>query len=541
VLLLLIVAGTLVSEDLTCIATGLLVARGTIGFLPGTLACLMGIIAGDLLLYLVGRIVGRAAVRRPPLRWFLHEADLTRFSAWFSRKGPALVLTTRFIPGTRLPTYLAAGVLHTRFLPLAGWFVIAAAIWTPLLVGLAMLYGDMVLSAFGAWRRWSLPVVLAAGLALLLVEKLVIPMFSWRGRRLLLSRWRRLTRWEFWPPWVFYPPLVLYIVWLGLKHRSLTLFTAANPGIPGGGFAGESKWQILQGLQAPDSRLPRTALIPGDAPLEERLRRVEELVRFPASAWPIVLKPDIGERGDGVAVVHSSEEVTSYLEQARGDVLAQEYVPGREFGVFYYRLPGEGRGRIFSITDKRMPSVTGDGRSNLETLILRGDRTVSIARFLLERHATRLWEVPADGEVVSLVELGTHCRGAAFFDGTALQTPALVEAVDEISRSYRDEGFWFGRYDVRTDSEETLQAGRFRVIELNGATSEATSIYDPKHGLFDAYRTLREQWRILFEIGDRNRAAGARPATLGELFDLLRRHRAAKRGHVAWRYDGSAR
>jgi glyoxylase-like metal-dependent hydrolase (beta-lactamase superfamily II) len=130
------------------------------------------------------------------------------------------------------------------------------------------------------------------------------------------------------------------------------------------------------------------------------------------------------------------------------------------------------------------------------------------------------------------VELGTHCRGAVFYDGTALQTPVLVEAVDRLSRTFRDDGFWFGRYDVRTDSEETLQAGRFRVIELNGATSEATSIYDPRHGLLDAYRTLREQWRILFEIGDRNRAAGARPATFRELFDLLRRHRAAKRGHA---------
>jgi 2-C-methyl-D-erythritol 4-phosphate cytidylyltransferase/2-C-methyl-D-erythritol 2,4-cyclodiphosphate synthase len=34
-----------------------------------------------------------------------------------------------------------------------------------------------------------------------------------------------------------------------------------------------------------------------------------------------------------------------------------------------------------------------------------------------------------------------------------------------------------------------LQAGQFTVIELNGATSEATSIYDPGNGLFAAYRT----------------------------------------------------
>lgn len=66
-------------------------------------------------------------------------------------------------------------------------------------------------------------------------------------------------------------------------------------------------------------------------------------------------------------------------------------------------------------------------------------------------------------------------------------------------------------------------------MELNGVASEATSIYDPANGLLKAYRTLREQWRICFEIGARNRAAGRRPATLGELRTLLLRHRAAMR------------
>src|SRR5262245_57852219 len=65
-----------------------------------------------------------------------------------------------------------------------------------------------------------------------------------RGRRLLLSSWRRLTRWEFWPPWVFYPPLCLYVACLMIKYRSLTVFTAANPAIAAGGFVGESKFAI---------------------------------------------------------------------------------------------------------------------------------------------------------------------------------------------------------------------------------------------------------------------------------------------------------
>ena len=114
--------------------------------------------------------------------------------------------------------------------------------------------------------------------------------------------------------------------------------------------------------------------------------------------------------------------------------------------------------------------------------------------------------------------------------GKGSDAAALEAAVDRISRGY--EGFYFGRYDVRTDSEEALKDGRFRVIELNGVTSEATSIYDPRHRLVDAYSTLMRQWRIAFEIGERNRAAGVRPATLRQLSGLLRRHRTAKGAHA---------
>jgi pimeloyl-ACP methyl ester carboxylesterase/membrane protein DedA with SNARE-associated domain len=531
VLLLLLAAATLVSEDLTCIATGLLVSRGTIGFLPGTLACLTGIVVGDFLLYFTGRFIGRRALKRRPFRWFVHERDVAYTSAWFETRGPALVLATRFVPGTRLPTYLAAGILHTRFLAFAGFFLLAAVLWTPLLVGLAYLYGDAVLEGFDSWRRWSLPLVLAAGLAFLLVFELLVPMLSFRGRRLLLSRWRRLTRWEFWPPWAFYPPLVPYLLWLGIRHKSLTVFTAANPGIPGGGFAGESKWEIVCGLrQAAPDRVPPTERLPGSQTPAERMSRLRTFIEAQELSWPLVLKPDVGERGAGVAIIRSEAEAESYLTSAGSDVLAQQFVPGLEFGIFYYRIPGETRGRIFSITDKRFPAVTGDGRSTLEHLILSDDRTVCMARFLLDKHAARLYEVPPVGQVVPLVELGTHCRGAAFFDGSALGTEALEAEVDLISRRFP--GFWFGRYDVRASSVAELQAGRFTVIELNGATSEATSIYDPRNGLLAAYRTLARQWRILFEIGSRNRRAGVKPTGLGELAALLRRHRDARRAHV---------
>jgi hypothetical protein len=48
-------------------------------------------------------------------------------------------------------------------------------------------------------------------------------------------------------------------------------------------------------------------------------------------------------------------------------------------------------------------------------------------------------------------------------------------------------GFYFGRFDIRTPSLDDFQAGQnFKIVELNGVTSEATSIYDPCNSLLQA-------------------------------------------------------
>jgi len=434
-----------------------------------------------------------------------------------------LVLTSRFVPGTRLPTYVAAGILRAPLGPFTAWFVIAAALWTPLLVGLSMIYGEAMVAAFGTYSRWSLPLLAAAALVFLLIVKLGIPMCTWRGRRLLWGRWLRLSRWEYWPPWVFYPPIVLYILWLGIRHRSLTLFTAANPGMPAGGFVGESKWEILQGLGGRGAHLPATSRLDPSKSTAANLDALQRFIQGAGLTWPVVLKPDVGERGRGVAIVHNLEEASRHVERSRELLLAQEYLPGREYGVFYYRKPGEPRGRILSVTDKRFPEVHGDGSRTLERLILEDPRAVAHASLHLASFGERLWSVPDRGERILLVQLGTHCRGATFLDGRNLITEALTQAVDEVSRRY--EGFWFGRYDLRSATEADLQAGRFRVVELNGVTSEATSIYDPSHSVWYAWRTLAAQWRLCFEIAALNRAAGARPAGLRALYALLRLNR----------------
>jgi hypothetical protein len=201
-------------------------------------------------------------------------------------------------------------------------------------------------------------------------------------------------------------------------------------------------------------------------------------------------------------------------------LIVQRYAPGpHEAGIFYYRFPHEPVGSIFAITEKVFPKIVGDGRSTIAELICKDPRARFLADKYLQRLQDRRDEVLVTGETLKLVEAGNHAQGCIFRDGMHLCNPALVQTIDSISRKLP--GFHIGRYDIRYAGEEELRAGRnFQIVELNGAASEATSIYDARNSVFAAYRTLFQQWELVFAIGAANRRQGARPTKVS----LLWRH-----------------
>ena len=515
-----IALATLVSEDLTCIATGVLVAQGKLSFAEGALACLAGIFGGDILLFLAGRLAGARALRWPGVRRFLTPEMVERGAAWLQQRGLAVILLSRFTPGLRLPTYFAAGLLPTQFSTFAIYFLVASVIWTPALVGATAVFGEELLRTLFSHRNQTIAAFSVVFGMLVLAARLLRPILSRAGRRRLIGFLKRKVRWEFWPVWGVYLPLLPYLLYLALRHRSLTLFTAANPGMPSGGFVGESKSRILCHLSRAEGAVAEYDVIPAELDAGLRLQAAHEFMLASGLDFPIVLKPDVGERGSGVAVIRSGDELQAYLRTASVDTIIQRYVAGLEFGVFYFRYPGEAHGRICSITEKRFPVVVGNGLNTLRELILDDPRAVCMAATYEKLSKRPLDEVPPPGESVPLVELGSHCRGAIFLDGSHLATPALQDAIDRISQAHP--GFLFGRYDVRAPSTEEFRQGRFTVLELNGVSAEATHVYDPSVSLREAYRVMFSLWRTAFEIGARNRELGVQPATLGELVTLVR-------------------
>jgi len=159
-------AGTFASEDLTCITAGQLIRQGQVNWLVALVGCFAGIFLGDLGLFLVGRVSGRAVVRVPWVARRLSVDRLNELGAWYEQRSATAIFAARFLPGTRLPLYLAAGAFGQRAPRFVLYSFLAALIWTPILVLLVAFLGDLALAPIrqfvgGGWIALAVSVAAA--------------------------------------------------------------------------------------------------------------------------------------------------------------------------------------------------------------------------------------------------------------------------------------------------------------------------------------------------------------------------------------------
>lgn len=327
---------------------------------------------------------------------------------------------------------------------------------------------------------------------------------------------------EFWPLWFFYTPVVFYWIFKGLLHRNMGLPMLANPNIHLGGMIGESKTEVLS-LAGPHARqfiLPfvsqqRLQSLAVDAESQQVLAKAAEA----GLQFPMVVKPDLGCRGVAVRVVHSESDLLNYLQEfpLNQVYILQKLAPWKaEAGIFYVRLPGESRGEVKSITLKYIPSIVGDGNSTYSQLLRQHPRTRKLLKTYLQKNGVQAERILDEGEEIALTFSGSHCRGSIFRNGNEFICKEMSDAIDQVMQDFPE--FYYGRLDVKFKDIASLQAGRdFCVIEINGASSEATHIWDSRTRLRDVFVTLFWQYRTLFEIGGRLREHGRQVPTVREL------------------------
>lgn len=327
-----------------------------------------------------------------------------------------------------------------------------------------------------------------------------------------------ISYFEFWPSWRFYTPLFFYGLWLSLRYGGLTLPSAANPHFDNGGIVGESKVKILDLVASAKSkkfvapyvslqRKPKAQITYQNA-LEEM---ADNGVQF-----PVVAKPDNGCRGMGVQPIYNESYLKPYIEKfPEGEIfILQELIDYEgEAGVFYVRQPDEEQGQIISLTLKYFPYVTGDGESTLKELIEKDLRAGILSHIYLPRHQHRWDMVLPKGQSFRIAFTGSHSRGTIFKDGNQYITEKMRQHFDEITREIPE--FYFGRIDVRFKSMNDLETGKhLKILEINGATGEVTHVWDSKNTLWRAYKDLMNQYKMLYQIGAKNRKRGFKTDSL---------------------------
>ncbi len=326
----------------------------------------------------------------------------------------------------------------------------------------------------------------------------------------------RLFHWEYWSFNAVYTWIMPVWALLALRARSLFFFAAANPTIEYGGFLMESKKKIYDIL--PTGYYPRTLYFVSGTDTS----KVTAEVNIHNFTYPLIGKPDIGGQGRGVKKIYNEAELVAYAQISPLDYLIQEFATQQnEVGVFYYRYPNEEKGYISGIVRKEMLAVKGDGRSTMFDLLMNDKRFILQIPVLEKLYGEQLLLILPEGEIKELVPYGNHARGAKFIDDTHLADQTFTSTMNAICKQVP--GFYYGRLDVRYNTWEELREGKnFSIIELNGAGSEPTHMYDPRHSLFFAWKEIIRHWIILWRISRINHKKGIAYLTRQQGLQMMR-------------------
>jgi hypothetical protein len=314
----------------------------------------------------------------------------------------------------------------------------------------------------------------------------------------------------------------MYFVWFyyAAKSGSFFFFNASNPLIKNAGFLMESKKEIYDII--PGRYIPKTLFFKNGTAADDILKAVVSA----GISFPCIAKPDIGAKGRGVEKIFSLAGIEKYAARIKMDFLVQEFVAyTEEVGIFYCRMPDQPAGFISGIVAKEFLIVTGDGISTLTQLLEKDPRYHFQLPALEKIYGEGLQMVLETGEVKNMVPYGNHARGAKFIDVSHWADETFTKTFDEVCKQVPE--FYFGRLDIMYSDFDDLKAGKnFSIIELNGAGSEPTHIYDPGHSLFFAWKEIARHFKLLCAISIKNHKRGFPYLTVKEGMQMFRENKA---------------
>lgn len=283
-----------------------------------------------------------------------------------------------------------------------------------------------------------------------------------------------------------------------------------------GGLFSYSKFQILQLL--PKEHLPIQLSISTDQSSEEAFFAC----RQKGINFPLIIKPDKGERGKAVAYIQNEKAFHSYPYWQRDDIIIQEYIDWPlELGVFWIRNMKTNIGFVSSLMERNLLQVKGNGEDDIYHLLLHNRRYNRYAEKVKSIYPKKSKEVPSKGKSIVIEPIGNHSRGTTFLNAMDQLDEKITSSMNSLLMPI--EGFNYGRLDIRTKSWEDLKSGKnYKILEVNGANSEPAHIYHPNSSIIQAYKSLFQHWNYIYEIAIFNQGEGMQSESLGQLYKAFK-------------------
>lgn len=307
------------------------------------------------------------------------------------------------------------------------------------------------------------------------------------------TTWIRLINYEYWPYWIFYLPAYFYYFYLAIRSGKWVYFSVLNPYMNFAGAFLSSKIESLNKL--PKKWVPKTLVVDP----EEEFSMTEKSFKKIGFSFPVIVKPDLGERGKGVALIESETALKDYFRASDEVFLIQEYIDYPiELGVlFYWDL--QGNPTISSVGVKSFCKITGNGKESLGALLKNNPRLASRIP-LLEKRFKKEWDSILPCDQTRLIEpIGNHNRGTTFLDGKSYYSKEMLDWAAACAKQIP--GFDYGRFDIKIQDWDAFKSHQgIKIMEVNGVNAEPIHIYDPGYSIWKAYRDIFFHMKIIYKL-----------------------------------------
>ena len=179
IFLILTGCGLPLPEELAIITAAVLALNEQIDPWLGFLACLVGAIVGDCVMYAIGHHWGHGLLKEHPrFARFLHAEREAKFEGMIRRHGLKVLFLARFMVGVRSPVYLSAGILRVGFRRFLLMDLLCATSVVGTFYGLTYAFGEHIV-------RWLRHAEIGLTIVVLLAVTVVVAFVYRRGRRRL--------------------------------------------------------------------------------------------------------------------------------------------------------------------------------------------------------------------------------------------------------------------------------------------------------------------------------------------------------------------